>query len=35
LAKVLVAQDQRDSSLLALGRGTLANCAALLEVNVP
>jgi hypothetical protein len=35
LPKVLVAQDQRDSSLLALRSGTLANCAAVLEVNVP
>lgn len=35
LAKVLVAQNQRDGGLLALGRDALADGAALLEIDVP
>lgn len=35
LSKVLVAQLQRNSRLLALGRDALANCAGFLQVDVP
>lgn len=35
LSKVLVAQLQRNSRLLALGRDALANCTGFLQVDVP
>lgn len=35
LPKVLVAQHERDGGLLARGRGALADCAGLLEVDEP